>query len=220
MPGTLNDVYELVDKQLMNGQEVLNVYHYRLIQTAYVDTANPYPSGTLIDRYIALVLPSIAACQMNGVGHVEITCRNLYNDFDADDRAISVYGNYGGGAPDVLPMFNAASFTLNTQGTVVKNGAKRLAGLVESGQTSGAITEPGLIARLAAATNAMVRTLTVGADIPTNNVFQPTIVKRIRSGTPGAYEYRLPENQGEAILAAVVSGAFKFLISSQNSRKL
>jgi hypothetical protein len=215
-----NDVYELTDIQTYAGQEVVNVYFYKQLSGSFVDTFNPTPAGTLIDRFIALALPQIAAIQTANLQHIEIKCRNLFDDADASDKGVSVPGTYGATSLDVLPIFNAHAFQLSGVGSVVKDGAKRIAGVVETGQTNGLVTDATLVARMTTAASAILRTLTVGADIPTNNVFQAVLVKRVRSGSAGAYVYRLPENTGESVLANLVSVVFKLLISSQVSRKV
>lgn len=116
-------------------------------------------------------------------------------------------------------MFSAVSFDLNGDNPAVKNGKKRFAGLNEGQQVDGVITESSTITRLGQLADALETPVTVGTVIQ-NNVFIHVIVKRIRSGGPGAYTYRLPDNALEATLSAVIVAAFNALITTQISRKI
>ena len=115
--------------------------------------------------------------------------------------------------------FNAIGFALNGDNPAVKNGAKRFGGVFEDYVNDGVITGSDLITKLNALGDTMEGYVTVGTLIP-DNVFRHVIVKRIRSGSPGAYTYRLPTNQLESTLSAVVVALFNAVVTSQLSRKI
>jgi hypothetical protein len=119
----------------------------------------------------------------------------------------------------LLPTFNAISIALNGDNPAVKSGRKRFAGIPEDFQDDGVIVSAGAIAGLANLENNLESAVTVGTVIQ-DPVFQPVVIQRVRTGTPGNYQYRLPSASGEAIFSKVVVAAFNAIITSQISRKI
>jgi len=216
---SIGEVFEVIDRQVLFGQEVLNVYFYKQI-AAYVDTSSTTRSETLGKAFIAQLQPSVVACQHSTLTHTGIEVRSLWDLADGWDTSQSVIGGFAAAPQDDLPSFNAIGFELPSLGRAVRDGAKRIAGVIESGQVDGGLSDPTLIARCATAANKMAKVLTVGLDIPANGVWQPTIVKRIKEGVDPDFTYRLPENSGETVVADVVTAIFKYFLTSQISRKV
>lgn len=211
---TANDIYELVDRQTYQGQEVLNVYFY-YISELFVTTL-PTIAQVLAEGWTAQVLPTIAAIQAIGVVHNEIAVRNLYDSADAYSNLISVPGE---NADDELPIFAALPFQLQGEDHAVRKGAKRIAGMGETGQTNGVLTDAGQIAGAMDVADKMAAAVSVGLIIP-DTVFQPCLVKRERSGVSGSYTYALPTVRGTGIKTRIITALLDVLITSQTSRKI
>lgn len=127
----IGELYELIDGQRYLGQDIINVYHYE----------NRRESGTaqaLAAAWADQVLPTIAALQMPQVEHVEVEVINLDDDEDFGVFAASVVGTNP--APgDPLPSFYAARISIKRASRVVRNGAKRYAGIPEGGAAGNAL---------------------------------------------------------------------------------
>jgi hypothetical protein len=95
------DVYELVDKSVLAGQEVLNVYFFFNNNTlgAAADATD------VVDAYVGQLLPKVAGIQTDNVLHTEIRCRNLFDESDKVVVAISQAGTYSN-VQDTLPNAN------------------------------------------------------------------------------------------------------------------
>lgn len=213
-PVTIGNVYELTDVQTQDGQEVLNVYFYRLGDLFATD--DPTPAQVLADNWVDQKLDAIRTIQTSALNHTEIRCKNLYNPADSYIKAISLPGL---DEEDADSNFDAMGFVLQGATTAVRKGAKRLGGLLDRYNTGGVMDDPTLVTALDAAATAIASPVQVGLVIM-SDVFYPTLVKRIRSGTPGAYTYRLPENAEEGVLTDVINVIWNALITSQVSRKI
>lgn len=209
------DVYEIVAKQSYKGQDVVNVYHYQ--QSEIILSLGGTTAQFLLNRWRDTILPAIAACQDGALVYTELTCRNLFNSGDKGSILLSLAGGWG--EQDSLPTFNAVNFDMAGDNPAVRNGSKRLAGVLELSQSDGVLTHPESLNRYTAAAAAMAQSLIIS---PLGIVpeFFPVTVKRVRTGTPGAYKYELPETVQESVLSRIVSVLFDVLISSQISRKI
>ena len=212
----LNSVYELTLQQRFNGQDVNNVFFYH--QVLEFITSNPSQAQTLAENFVAQKLTAIRTIQAVDVLTVGVKVRDLYDAANAYELPLSLAGAYVS-ASDTLPTFSAVGFDLAGDNAAVKNGSKRFAGLIETFQADGVITEATIIGQLNTLADALEGFVTVGTVIQ-DDVFRHVIVKRVRTGSPGAYEYRLPATALEATLSAVVVATWKALITSQISRKI
>lgn len=212
---TLGDIYELTDKQTFRGQEVFNVYFYEVDETFVTTEATI--AKVLGDNWIDQILPDIIGCHSAEVVHTQVSVRNLYDVADSYVTDISVAGLDTGS--DVLPNFSAYPFQLAGETTAVKKGAKRIAGVPETAQTNGVVTDTSVLTALANAGDAMSRAVQVGLVIM-SDVFFPVLVKRERDGVSGAYTYKLPHTRGAGVTTRIVSALFNVLVSSQVSRKI
>jgi len=91
-----------------------------------------------------------------------------------------------------------------------------LAGMLEADQSAGLLSIGGLaiFAVRAALYAAYIGDLLGGA-----KKFAPVVVKRVRSGTPGNYTYRLPETQLEAVYGYITATVVSAIVTSQDTRK-
>lgn len=214
----LGDVYEIVDRQTLFGQEVLNVFQFRQIANFVTTLSNI--AEVAKDCYIEQYLPDILEIQTNDVTHVNITVKNLFDTDDYFAEDINEVGVIGGGSPaDTQSTFNAYSFTTRGSGITVKPGGKRFAGVADSFITDGVITDAGTLTKLATVGSRLGTSMTVGTII-LDPIFQPILVKRVRSGVSPDYEYRMPVNEGELVYANIQNALLKLLVSSQVSRKV
>lgn len=213
-PVTIGNLYELTDVQTQDGQEVLNVYFYELGDLFITDL--PTPAQVLAENFVAQKLDDIRTIQTSALVHNEIRVRNLYNPADSYINAISLPGLDD---EDADSNFDAIGFVLQGETTAVRKGAKRIGGLLDRYNTAGVIDDPALVTVLNAAADAMRTPVQVGLIIP-SDVFYPTLVKRVRSGIAGAYEYRLPANAGEGVSTRIINTLWNALVTSQVSRKI
>lgn len=214
LPVVVGDLFELVDVQHQDGQEVLNVYFYEL-GDIFV-TTTPTNAQVLAEQFIAQKLDAIRTIQTNALSHDEIRVRNLYNHADSYTAAISLPGFDDG---DADSNFDAIGFVLQGETTAVRKGSKRIGGLLDTYNTSGVIDAVGSPALLTAAADAMRTPVQVGLILP-SDVFYPTLVKRVRSGIAGAYEYRLPTNSSEGVKTRIIEVIWNAVVTSQVSRKI
>lgn len=204
--GSIGDVYEVVDHMLMEGQEVLNVYFYRL-DTPVVGNA----AEMAVASYIGQVLPDVIAIQQNDVVHMEVSARNLFNESETWSELISEPGD---GADDTLPIFNAVGYRLVGSNSAVRDGQKRYAGISEDVVTDGVVDSAGMITLMTTLAATLAAGLFIGLDA---DALIPVIVGRILE-SPGVY--RLPNNAGEAVLSEIVDALFNVEVTSQTSRKI
>lgn len=210
---TVGDVYELVDEQRLDGQEMLDVYYYRL-GDVFV-TTDPTIAQALAEQWAAQILPGVLGVQSSDVGHSQIRVRNLYNEGDAFNLVVSESGAISAVADS---DFDALSFVLQGESAVTRKGAKRIGGLTDASNTRGVVTDSTTLTAAATLADLLATPVAVGLIIP-SNVFYPVIVKRIRAGVSGSYTYRLPANAGEGVTNAIINALFNVLVTSQTSRK-
>lgn len=209
------DIYEIVDIQMLQGSECENVYFYE--QRAAILPLFGNVASVLGAEWNEQILPTICTIQDADLIHVETRVRNLFDAADAANVASGINGSLTGSV-DALPSFVAAGYTLSTDNAAVRDGAKRYAGPNENMQENGVWNALYLDALqdVADVNEAPV----TGGLIIEDPVWFPVVVKRIRTGTPGAYEYRLPETSGEAIVGTIIEALFDAVVTSQISRKL
>jgi len=212
---TVGNIYELVDVQAFQGQEVLNVYFYRVQEIAVSTLATA--AQVLGENWIDQILPDIAYVQVADLVHTGLRVRNLFVPGDAWETSVSVPGVNE--SADYLPIFDAFKFTLDGETHDVRKGRKSIAGISESVQTNGVVTDTGTLTDLGNTSDALARAVQVGLILP-SDVFFPCLVKRVRSGVAGAYTYELPTDVFTSVSTQVISALFDVLISSQVSRKI
>lgn len=210
----INDVFELTHVQSLQGQEVTNVYFYSADEIFV--TTYPTWSQLLAENWVTQILPDVLAAQSVACFTTGVRVRDL---FDPDDSFEMVVSDAGAVAVDPLATFDALSFSITGETAAVRKGAKRIAGVPDVWEASGTIIDPDGIAAGTALAEAIGRAVQVGTIIM-DDVFFPVLVKRVRSGTPGNYEYRLPENSGETIKTRILNVLFEILTTSQVSRKI
>lgn len=216
---SVGDVYEIVDVQTLKGQQVLNVYTY--LQFGAVVPVPPTPN---IAAVLAVafsehdVFLNALGLQSTEVEHTAIKVRNLFDVSDQYDLIGSWLGE-NGTAGGIQTTFDAIGFLEGIDNGAVRPGHKRLAGIPDANADDGVITNAGELSTAAAYANAASTNIQAGSILPVDT-WSPVVVKRVRSGTPGNYEYRFPNNSGELIFGTILEVAFNALLTSQVSRKI
>lgn len=200
------DIYQVTDRQRLAGQEIFNVYFFRVSSGAVSPVADD-----MIDAFVGQVLPEIVTLQVGALVHEQVDARNLFNPSDKATRSISVPG--GNPGETWSTNFDAVGIQLNQTNGAVKNGAKRIAGMPDSVANNGVIVDPIWLTALVALCVQLSGTLNWGI-IAT---FIPVVVKRLLV-SPGNYE--LPSSLLLATWGDIISAAFSPLMTSQVSRKI
>ncbi|MDE8535455.1 hypothetical protein PZC41_14195 [Staphylococcus aureus] len=211
------DLYELIFEQRFLGQQVLNVFHYE--QAATIQPLGGSVEDVLLAEFEEQKIPAFTAVHSTDVSYVSLRCRSL---FDASKSAVKLLTGGGGLSSQidqVLPAFATMSFTLNPAEPIVRKGAKRVAGVLESVQADGILTDASYLVVLNALAEAFETPITGGLIIQ-DPVWYPVLVKRIKEGVPGEEVYRLPANSQEAQFTRIKEAVLQLLISTQNSRKV
>lgn len=202
--GATNDVFQLIDVQNQEGQQILNVYYWRQDALTAGNGAEQ-----LVTSFIDQFLPDVLAVQTVDVTHTSVSAKNLYNPSEEYTELISETGALTSAA---LPTFNAVGFQLVGDNASVRDGAKRIAGVTEEGQGDGTIVDATILSALTALAVTMATGLDVGL---ATELFSPVIVKRILDGG----NYRLPTSQAEDTISKITSALFNPRVTSQTSRK-
>jgi len=196
----IGDIYEIRDIQVLNGNfanPILNVYHY----FTAVGDATQDASDVEVD-FAGVVSPTLYAIQSQFMQHVTHEVINLQNPTDFVSIGFVPPAGQGTQAGEYLPPANCWSFIYQRSTTVVRNGWKRICGIVEGAQVNG-FAAAGQLGVLNAAAAAMASTLTVGAA-----VLQPIILRKIPSGGGGTTYFPFQ-----------ISGVQYRAIGTQNTRK-
>jgi len=210
----IGDIYQLTHmyRDFDNKQDV-NVYFYR--QDANPAAALPAYSQQLAEMWNQDVLtPMLATWTADWVSY-GINVRNLFDPGDVYEMPINRAGSRAA-ATEALPSLNSVKATYATSNGYVNKGRKSFAGLIEGDQNRGLLTLAGLTNF---ATRTALTTLKLVGAVVAGYAFAPVIVKRVRSGTPGNYTYRLPVTPAEVIFGYVTSAILSAVTSSQVTRK-
>jgi hypothetical protein len=192
------DLLQLVDNQTYLGQQILNVYYYRVtpalgITGNYLELLNDYWEDN--------VLPPICAIQNDGLSHVSREWRNLSNNVDLFTASNVIPGTNAEPGTAQEPSFVSAGFILRRESLVTRNGYKRFAGLSEN-LISGNTWVGG-----ATLLNNIATALAGDLNIGIISSAEPVIVKRPIDPPVGVYQY-----------SSIGSAAFRS-IGTQNTRK-
>lgn len=201
------DLYQVVDVQSLEGQQVLNVYFYK--RSAAVLVGNP--AQQVADAFDSTMIPLIKPCQSPSLVHNEIRVQNLFDPTDSYTKLVSHPGTYSVSGDNNEP-FSALGIRLVQTNGSIRNGSKRLAGVIESMSSGGILTESGAITALIAAGVGMASGMDIGI---ITDALLPVVIKRILDGG----RYRLPANSGEAVTGDVSGALYNVDVTSQVSRK-
>lgn len=190
---SINDRYKLIDHQLLDGEEITNVYWYQCID-------GDGTAEDLAEFWVTDVLGYVRAVQTNQLTHTAIEVIN-YDEL-ADFYTLDLTsGNAGTRTGEYLPRFNAWGFRLERPTRAIRSGSKRIAGITESDTTSG-VANPTFVGTLDDLADRMAHVVE-GAD---TNRYQPNIVS-------------INRETGAIITDVGFTNASYVKITTQNSRK-
>lgn len=198
MAGNQGDLIQCIDNQVYLGQQILNVYYYRIIPLSVL-TGNYLQ--TFNEAFEEAVLQPVRAIQMTYLEHVSREWKNLTNGVDLFVDGTVLNGTRSGDTDKQEPSFVSAGFILRRESLVTRNGYKRFAGL-----SSDDINGNSWVGSSTPITNielALAYDLNVSI-IPT---LEPIIVKRPIVPPVASYEY-----------SSIGSASFRS-VGTQNTRK-
>lgn len=198
MAAFLGDLLQCIDNQVYLGQQILNVYYYRVVSIS--ELAGDYLSA-INDQFELNVLSAVRDLQNSGVQHVSREWKNLTNEVDLFVNGEVLAGTSGSTESTGEPSFVSAGFILRRESLATRNGYKRFAGLTE-GQVSGN-TYTGDAGVITAIEVALAEDLFLGVI----DTVEPVIVKR-----------PIPSPATSFVYASIGSSSFRG-IGTQNTRK-
>lgn len=198
----IGDIYELIDIQILAGQQVLNVYHYKQLADPTIGTPIAALEGAFYTFIQSLAMPA----QSTSLAHLGYRVTNLDNPDEFDVLVSTETGQVAG---DCLPPFCAWAFRLNRATRSVRNGQKRVGGVPEAFQVNGVETAAAeaLLVPLGIAMGAIITEPVSGGS------FQPRILHKATEAGPGGVPPATPRAD-----YAISSGQYTRL-STQNTRK-
>jgi len=122
----LGDLLQLIDNQMYLGQQILNVYYYRV--TSVTGLSGTYLSD-LNELWLPLVLDKVCNVQLTSLAHVSREWRNLSNNLDLFVDSEVITGDVPMTAGLETPSYVSLGFMLQRESLVTRNGYKRFAGL-------------------------------------------------------------------------------------------
>lgn len=126
MAAALGDLLQATVKQTYLGQQVLNVYNFRVTSITgltgnYLELFCLFIDGAINDV--------VAPIQLNSLVYTEIEARNLSNGLDFHIEPLTRTGDRTDSGNNAVPSFVSAGFQLIRESLATRNGYKRYAGL-------------------------------------------------------------------------------------------
>ena len=109
MGASAGDLIQCVDNQIYLGQQVLNVYYYRV--TDPLGIADPY-LNLFNAAFSDTVLTAVRGIQIGQVSHVSREWKNLSNGVDLYVDGTVLDGTHTAPDSEMLPSFISAGFIL------------------------------------------------------------------------------------------------------------
>lgn len=214
----IGDVFELTLHGQLQGQSVDNVFTFEQ-RVAYVSTL-PSPAHDLSLGFINQYMPKIRAVSGVELVYKEVRVKNLFNASDAVVTPISLAGTLAPEGNDMAASFNAIGIKLEGDDPAVKSGAKRFGGVLDLYQTDGILDAgTGMTTALTNLCN-QLETPVKSEPLLASDLFDHVITKRVRSGAPGNYTYRMPASPAEKVVSVVLVALWDVYVTSQISRKV
>jgi len=192
------DLIQVIDDQSYLGQQILNVYYYRI--TAISGLFDGYLND-LNTWFEDNVMEAVRFIQNNGVSHNAREWRNLTNGVDLFTDSTVFVGQNGTVAERRMPSYVSAGFMLQRESLLTRNGYKRFAG-IDDGDVEGNTwtIDTDLI-------NAVESALAADITLGLATVAEPIILKRPIDVPVESYVY-----------SSIGSASFRGL-GTQNTRK-
>jgi hypothetical protein len=135
-------VYEIRLFETLLGQQVVNVFHYQSRGSSDITVS----ATAILTAWNSVIAAPLVAVQSNQVTLVQATLRHLV---DGGAEATLVYSaSTGTVSGDCLPPHDCFAFRYNRLTTSTRHGQKRIAGVPESWNVNGAVTDTAKLALL------------------------------------------------------------------------
>jgi hypothetical protein len=169
----LNDLYQLIVRQSLDNQEILNVYHYKATGAAGWGAdalAHAFYDG--IDDLLAIQTTSLHVLAIEAI--------NLMLDTDFYVYTNVPYLTAGSATGEPMPPYCSFTFMLERSSRLSRNGSKRIAGMTETASDDG-VNPTG-----AYATKLNLAAAVINAELegPAGSLYTPVILHPIRPGHP------------------------------------
>lgn len=200
MAATQGDLIRITDFQSYLGQQVLNVFYYRIVPVGGIAD-----SGYLemLEWFADDVITPVSMFQSDYLRHTNVTLENLTNGVDIRDLTTDIYGDITTADTTVTPSYVSLGFIMQRESRVTRNGYKRFAGVPEISVSGNTYVNPGGTV-IADIEEALAKDWVEGIV----TVAEPIIVKRPVSTPPVAsYQY------------ASIGSARLVGLGTQNTRK-
>lgn len=221
-------LYEVVMRQLLFGQQVINRMHYNGSGTpaavsrsfALISALGFIPDGVTGVYPVNRFFTKLIALQSPGLTHVEVECRALYDPVDFYVRPFTtpVAGIFG--SETVSPLV-AYGFTSTRVRTDIRRGQKRFGGVAEEAVANGGVLSATVQVQGLAVANALGEVLTYD-DEGNTLTFAPVVLSFREdvspSGRPVYVKYDTLAEQ-EQHMAQGITYTLKQTVRSQNSRQ-
>lgn len=143
MAANVGDIIRITDRQTCLGQQVLNVYFYRVNDITII--TGDY-LGMFAASFVDIVLDEVRNLQHEDLTHDELFLENLSNGVDIQTytEGFPLTGNQTGG--DIMPPYVSWGFQLLREERNTRNGYKRIGGVPEFMVTAGVFdADPALL---------------------------------------------------------------------------
>jgi len=124
------DVVRIRDFQRMAGEDIVNVYHYSILEDGVL-------LSDVAQNFFLQVITPMRDIQSQLMDHISLEVEVVSGVFDS---YLLPWGSVipGNVAGEYLPPFVAWGFQLNRTNKLTRNGSKRIAGVAESQVSNGA----------------------------------------------------------------------------------
>ncbi len=207
----LNDMYEIVDRQVLGTSIINNVYH--VVRDNVAIKAN-----TIAEAFEDRILTPLLPLQDGALSHVSIDVRNLK---DATDFAVRVpVPAVGTRVGEPFTSFVAAAIQFNRTRTDIKNGQKRWSVGVEA-DADGNNWLAAFVTALETLRDPILALWFTDA-LPAAPVCDYVVIQRVCTVQPPpvpCVSFRLPLTDGELQFYNPTSAIIRGVVRSQVSRK-
>lgn len=206
MAMAIDNILQITDFQRFLGQQVLNVYFYRVLALPDPEIY-PNPYDAVLTSFESTVVGPLKNNQHTSLMHETIVVKNLSNGIDIREKILNIAGTATG---DEEPSFTALGIRLVRTTGVTRHGSKRIGGMPESYFIGNTLNlSPG---QVTAIEFAMGATLIESGTI--NDLAQPVIVGRTLVPASDPPEYEL-----DLLKINVIADAQIIAVTTQNTRK-
>lgn len=195
-------IIEVRDRQVFLGQEILNVYWYRLDSTSSMDLT------AFEVTFENTVIGAVVAFQSDQLEHVDVTVINHSDPTKFGTFAANVPGERT--PTDLSAPFIACGVRFNRSSRELRNGQKRYGGFDDGTYTNG-FFDSSVLALVAAAMPDVLSTLTESI-----RNYVPVVVRNKPTTTDLTID---PEDPSTWKYVTFTGATIKNAVTTQNSRK-